>query len=57
MFKTLFLDQQTERADARPPGHRPHHVPHAHRREHPHPAEGEVRRQDAAHAERVRNTV
>lgn len=50
----LVLDQQTEWADARPAGHRSHHVPNAHRWEHSHPAEGEVRRQDAANAERVR---
>lgn len=50
----VVLDQQAERADARSAGHRPHHVPDAHRREHSHPAEGEIRRQDATNAERVR---
>lgn len=49
----MLAGQQTERADACSASHCAHHVPDAHRREHPHPAEGQIRRQDAAHAERV----
>lgn len=53
----VVLDQQAEWADARSAGHRSHHVPHAHWWEHSHPAEGEIRRQDAANAERVRTPL
>lgn len=53
----VIVDQQAEWADARSAGHRSHHVPNAHWWEHSHPAEGEIRRQDAANAERVRKLL
>lgn len=52
----VILDQQAEWADARSAGHRSHYVPDAHWWEHSHPAEGEIWRQDATNAERVRKT-